>query len=199
MKKVIFYLFTGCLALILWQPALSQKISKAEKKALLNEIKAYQKNPLRYKQFKQGIQEKKEMLQSLNKEAEDLNEAIDSKQKVLNEKELKIKELGDEIARLKTASEETDKAIRNQTNIEGLVYKVQVEIDDAQLYQEVSEIDGKKRPVFTGDEDEDGKKKYTLGYFKSKNEAETFKKYLNMLRIRDAIIVAYKDGKRIEQ
>jgi polyribonucleotide nucleotidyltransferase len=62
--------------------------------------------------------------------------------------------------------------------------------------QEVSEVDGKTRPVFSGDQDEDGAKKYTLGFFKEKTEADTFCQYLKLLRIKDAVVVKYENGKK---
>lgn len=178
--------------------AFAQNISKAEKKALQKELKEMSKNPIKYKQFKEGIQEKKDAVTKLDGQIEDLNESINNTQQQASEKDKRIKELGDEIARLKTDNKETDNVIKNSTNEQGIVYKVQVAIDDASLYQEISEIDGQKRPVFSGDQDEDGEKKYTLGYFKDKAEAETFRKYLQLLRIKDAKITTYKDGKKVE-
>jgi TolA-binding protein len=175
-----------------------QGLSKAEKKALQKEIKELQKNPAKYKQMKDGVQEKKDHLTKLDGQIDDLNESINGTQEKLKEKDTRIKELSDEIARLRTEKEETDKVVKTNTNGEGLIYKVQVQIDDSSLYQEVSEIDGKSRPIFSGEQDEDGTKKYTFGYFKDKAEAETFRKYLQMLRIRDAVVVAYKDGKKIQ-
>jgi hypothetical protein len=52
-------------------------------------------------------------------------------------------------------------------------------------------------PNFSGDIDEDGSKKYTLGYFREYWEADTFKKYLREMGVKDAWIVSYKDGKRV--
>ena len=177
---------------------MAQTLSKAEKKALQKEIKEMQKNPAKYKQFKEGIIEKKDALTKLEGQIDDLSESISTNQQQLTEKDKRIKELSDEIARMKTETDETEKVIKTQTNEEGIVYKVQVSIDDASLYQEISEVSGEKRPVFTGDQDEDGTKKYTLGFFKDKAEAETFRKYLQLLRIKDAKVTAYKDGKKME-
>ena len=61
------------------------------------------------------------------------------------------------------------------------------------LYSETDPVTGKKKVIFTPDpEDTDGTRKYTLGYFSDKQEAETFKEYLRLLRVRDAIVVAYQ-------
>ena len=50
---------------------------------------------------------------------------------------------------------------------------------------------------FSGEVDEDGTKKYTLGEFTDYWEADRFKKYLREMGVKDAWIVAYKDKKRL--
>jgi DNA repair exonuclease SbcCD ATPase subunit len=197
MKKNMFLFIFG-LSFLLVETALAQKPTKAEQKALKKELKEMQKNPAKYKQLKESIQEKKEQLAKLDGDIADLNETINNTQQQINEKDKRLKELSDELARMNVEKRETDNAIKTQTNEQGLVYKVQIPIDDSALYQEVSEIDGQKRPVFSGDTDTDGTKKYTLGYFKDKKEAETFRNYLQMLRIKDAKVVTYKDGKKAQ-
>jgi hypothetical protein len=52
-------------------------------------------------------------------------------------------------------------------------------------------------PNFSGDTDQDGARKYTLGYFKNYWEADNFKKYLREMGVSDAWLVSYKDGKRV--
>ena len=172
------------------------QLTKAEKKALQKEIKDYQKDPAKYKAFKQALEEKKEYLSKLDRQITELNEAIAQGQDKMKEKEQRVKQLTDEIARLRSDKSETEKIIKTNTNEEGILYKVQVPIDEASLYQEVSEIDGKPKPIFSGEQDEDGTKKYTLGFFKEKSDADTFCQYLKMLRIKDAVVIMYKDGKR---
>lgn len=49
---------------------------------------------------------------------------------------------------------------------------------------------------FSGEIDEDGTMKYTLGVFPDYWEADAFKKYLRAMGVKDAWIVAYKNGKR---
>jgi len=50
---------------------------------------------------------------------------------------------------------------------------------------------------FSGDVDADGVKKYTLGYFNDYWEADNFKKYIREMGVKDAWIVAYKNGQRV--
>ncbi len=175
------------------------QLNKAEKKALKKEIKDLTRNPEKYKALKEGIREKKDELTRLEANIDDVEASMQEVKQKINEKNAEEKRLIDELDRLKREKRETQNVINTQTNLDGLVYKVQVEVNDAALYQEISEIDGTKRPVFTGDEDEDGIKKYTLGYFKDKKEAETFRDYLKILRIKDAKVVPYRDGKKVNE
>lgn len=174
--------------------AFAQKLSKEEKKALQKELKELQKNPAKYKALKETIEERKVNLNKLDGQLTQVTTSIVDVQNQIIEKDKRIKELGDEFARIQIENKDTQKVVKKQMNADGTVYKVQVPINESSLYEEVSEIDGKKRPVFSGDEDADGKKKYTFGYFKEKKDAETFQKYLQMLRIKDAKIEVYTDG-----
>lgn len=79
------------------------------------------------------------------------------------------------------------------TLTKGIVFKVQIgafKNKDLRKYFE-------NNKNFSGDVDPDGIKKYTLGYFNEYWEAETFKKYLREMGVRDAWIVPYKDGQRV--
>ncbi|TAG46671.1 MAG: hypothetical protein EAZ31_00120 [Cytophagia bacterium] len=174
--------------------AFGQKLSKEEKRALQKELKELQKNPAKYKALKETIEERKVNLNKLDGQLTQVTTSITDVQNQIIEKDKRIKELGDEFARIQIENKDTQKVVKKQMNADGTVYKVQVPINESSLYEEISEIDGKKRPVFSGDQDSDGKKKYTFGYFKEKKDAETFQKYLQMLRIKDAKIEVYTDG-----
>ena len=82
----------------------------------------------------------------------------------------------------------------NTMAAKGIVYKVQIgafKNKDLSKYFE-------NNKNFSGEVDEDGTKKYTLGAFPTYWEADNFKKYLREMGVSDAWVVAYKDGKRIE-
>lgn len=75
----------------------------------------------------------------------------------------------------------------------GVIFKVQVGTfrnKDLSKYFE-------NNANFSGEIDEDGAKKYTLGLFKDYWEADNFKKYMREMGVNDAWIVSYKDGKRV--
>lgn len=50
---------------------------------------------------------------------------------------------------------------------------------------------------FSGEVDPDGSRKYTLGVFRDYWEADNFKKYLREMGVKDAWVVSYKNGKRV--
>ncbi len=75
----------------------------------------------------------------------------------------------------------------------GVVFKVQIgafKNKDLAKYFE-------NNKNFSGDVDADGVKKYTLGYFNDYWEADNFKKYIREMGVKDAWIVAYKNGQRV--
>jgi cell division septation protein DedD len=76
---------------------------------------------------------------------------------------------------------------------EGVVFKVQIgafKNKDLSKYLEASEN-------FSGETDENGLKRYSLGVFRDYWEADTFKKYLREMGVKDAWIVSFKDGQRV--
>lgn len=75
----------------------------------------------------------------------------------------------------------------------GVVYKVQIGIFKNKKLEKY--IYNNK--FFNGDIDQDGARKYTLGYFTDYWEADNFKKYMRAMGVYDAWIVAYKDGNRV--
>ena len=48
-----------------------------------------------------------------------------------------------------------------------------------------------------GVENKDGLQKFTIGVFRDYWEADTFKKYLREMGVKDAWVVSYKDGVRV--
>ncbi|MCS6822643.1 MAG: hypothetical protein NZ551_12360 [Microscillaceae bacterium] len=191
MRKKIVRLFLWLLPCLLCTSFANAQVSKAEQKKLKAELKAFSKNPESFKKFK-------EELRNAKIESENLEKELIEKQNIQDQNAQKLKELDDEIGklmfekrRLEKEQKETENAIKTTKNEEGVGFKVQLEIGDADLYKELTE-NGEKKPIFSGDIGADGVKRYTLGYFKTRKEAEEFKKYLNILHIKDAKVIEYK-------
>ncbi len=53
-------------------------------------------------------------------------------------------------------------------------------------------------PNFGGEATEKGEQRYTIGVFRDYWEADKFKKYMREMGVKDAWIVPFKDGARVE-
>lgn len=90
--------------------------------------------------------------------------------------------------------EEKEEVRVEKKETKGLVYKVQIgsfKSKDLTKYFD-------NNPNFSGDVDQDGVKKYTIGVFTDYWEADKFKSALREMGVKGAWVVAYKDGHRVE-
>lgn len=174
------------------------QMDKKEKKEWKKKAKEYAKDP---EQFKQLVDDKA----ALEGQVSSLKSDNNSLQSKLSDKDAKISELQDDMAKLRSDLAAAKAAARpkaepKQTEmrsgekmVDGIVFKVQIGAfrnKDLSKYFENHEN-------FGGDT-EDGMQKITLGQFRDYWEADTFKKYLREMGVRDAWIVPYKDGVRVE-
>ncbi len=174
----------------------SAQMDKKEAKEWKNKAKEYKKNPEALKQ----LVEDKDALQGQVNSLKSDNNSMQSK---LSDKDSKISELQDDMAKLrsdlsaaKAAAREKPKPVEmkgGEKMIDGVVFKVQIgafKNKDLSKYFENNEN--------FGGETADGTQKITLGQFRDYWEADTFKKYLREMGVKDAWIVPYQDGVRVE-
>lgn len=141
---------------------------------------------------------------SLKSEVSSIQGQLSSLQSSTGEKDAKIAELTEENRKMEAQVNAAKKAIAkaqqdaaaqpSALSDEGVVFKVQI---GAFRNKDLSKYFD-NNPNFSGEKDEDGVQKITLGRFKDYWEADTFKKYLREMGVNDAWIVPYKDGKRVE-
>lgn len=175
------------------------QLDKDEKKEWKKRAKEYKKNP--------------ELLKNLVEERDDLrgqvsslNQQVSSLQSQVNDKDAKISELQDNLNRMRSELASTKESMqklraemqsnpqKNTNYDQGLVFKVQIgafQNKDLQKYFD-------NHPNFTGEVGEDGLQKITLGVYRDYWAADTFKKYLREMGVKDAWIVPYQDGQRVE-
>ncbi|MTI22390.1 Ezrin/radixin/moesin family protein [Fulvivirga sp. RKSG066] len=175
------------------------QLSKDEQKEWKNKAKEYKKNPEALKNLVEEHQSLQGQVNSLKSE----NNAMQSR---LSDKDAKISELQDDLTKLRSdlaaARAEARKAKETQSEspamsaggemVDGVVFKVQIGAfrnKDLSKYFE-------NNPNFGG-ETADDMQKITLGQFRDYWEADTFKKYLREMGVKDAWIVPYKDGTRV--
>jgi hypothetical protein len=143
---------------------------------------------------------------SLKSEVSSIQGQLSSLQSAQGEKDGKIAELTEENRKMEAQVNAAKKAIAKAQqdaaaqpagpaiSDEGVVFKVQI---GAFRNKDLSKYFD-NNPNFSGEKDEDGVQKITLGRFKDYWEADTFKKYLREMGVNDAWIVPYKDGTRVE-
>ena len=202
MKKV-FILLSAVLVAVLISADLHAQMTKQEKKEWKKKAKQYKKNPEALRQIETDNQD-------LSKEVADLENKVSSLESQVSDKNATISDLQAQIQKLRSdvaaARKQAQDAIAQaeakkqaelesgQAIMDGVVFKVQIGAfrnKDLSKYFENHEN-------FSGETDEDGTQKITLGQFRDYWEADTFKKYLREMGVKDAWIVPYRDGQRVD-
>jgi hypothetical protein len=165
----------------------AQSLTKAQKKQLKNELKAYKKDLVSFYQEKEANKEtfaandstirrlKDEVAVAAGSRA-DLEQQLQTASKLLAECE----------------SKPAPKVDDPSTIPMGTVYKVQIGF--YKKYDITSNFD---KPKFIGYEDVEGLKRYIISYFSTEEEAEKLKKDIRGLGIKDAFVAKYVDQQRV--
>jgi uncharacterized coiled-coil protein SlyX len=192
MKKQLILLF--CLALIFASTEGYSQLSKKEKKEWKKKAKEYARNPASLKQLEEDKQAAESQVSSLTQRVNQL-------QSTMSSKDSRIAELEDQLAQaqnqLSAARAELTQMSQNPNPMDfskGIVFKVQI---GAFRNKDLSKY-FKNNPNFGGELAEDGAQRFTIGVFRDYWEADTFKKYMREMGVKDAWIVPYRDGNRVE-
>jgi vacuolar-type H+-ATPase subunit I/STV1 len=186
-----------CLALIFSTSQTFAQLSKQEKKEWKKKAKEFAKNPANLKQLTEEKQTAESQVTSLNQKFTQLQSSV-------SDKDAKIAELEDQLSQSRTQlttvraelaqMKEAPPVINPMDFSKGVVFKVQIgafKNKDLAKYFE-------NNPNFGGEVKEGEPQKITLGIFRDYWEADTFKKYMREMGVKDAWIVPYKDGQRVE-
>ena len=175
------------------------QLSKAEKKEWKSKVKEFKKNP----ELLKNLMEERDNLRNKASAAEAKANGLQS---TMDDKDSKISELQDDLNRMRgqlaSATEakrrlEADMAASPERNTDydrGIIFKVQIgsfRDKDLSKYFENHEN-------FAGEIREDGTQAITLGIMRDYWAADTFKKYLREMGVKDAWIVPFRDGQRVE-
>lgn len=196
-RLVLFF----CLALMVASTTSFAQLSKKEKKEWKKKAKEFAKNPASLKQL---TEEK----QVADNSVTDLSGKVSSLEASLGEKDSRITGLEDELSQLRSQlssakaelaqlKSSPSAAPANPMDFsKGVVFKVQIgafKNKDLSKYFE-------NNPNFGGEaaKGEGDPQKLTIGVFRDYWEADTFKKYMRDMGVKDAWIVPYKDGQRVE-
>lgn len=201
MKKLCLFLILGMF--VISTATLSAQDDKKAKKEWKKKAKSYVKDPLSLKTFEEGYRKKLFDAEKKNKELTEqnsrLNIKIDSLMNELKKKDAEIAMLKSDLDKLRAeyakleSAYSSAKANSEKGVIAGLVFKVQigafVHFDMNQYLKETSNFEG---------ESSDNYNKYVLGAFRDLEVAEAFKKDIARIGVKDAWIVPYVDGVRVE-
>jgi TolA-binding protein len=186
-----------CLAFIFSASTTSfAQLSKKGKKEWKKKAKEYSKQPSNLKQL---VEDK----QSADNQVTALNQKINQLQSTVASKDVRISELEDQLnqmrGQLSAASAELAslKEAPSATSMDfsrGIVFKVQIGAFKNKNLSKYFE----NNPNFGGEIKEGEPQKITIGIFRDYWEADTFKKYMREMGVKDAWIVPYKDGQRVE-
>jgi len=193
MKTKVFIL---CLALIFSGMQVFAQLSKQEKKEWKKKAKEYAKQPANLKDFTEAKQAAdtdnaalKNQVSALNKQVSEKNARIAELEDQLSRTRNQLTSANAELAKLKEEPSPTSMDFSR-----GVVFKVQI---GAFKNKDLSKY-FKNNPNFGGEATEKGEQKFTIGIFRDYWEADTFKKYMREMGVKDAWIVPYKDGQRVE-
>jgi len=185
-----------CLALIFSGMQVFAQLSKKEKKEWKKKAKEYAKQPANLKDFTEAKQVAdtdnaalKNQVSTLNKQVSDKNARIAELEDQLSRMRGQLASANAELAQLKEAPSATSMDFSR-----GVVFKVQI---GAFKNKDLSKYFN-NNPNFGGEAAEKGEQKFTIGIFRDYWEADTFKKYMREMGVKDAWIVPYKDGQRVE-
>lgn len=200
MKNRLILFF--CLALMASSTASFAQLSKKEKKEWKKKAKEFSKNP---ESLKQLTEDKQVADNSVN----DLSGKVTELQGQLGEKDSQITDLEDELTNLRSqlsasraeiAQLKSSPAAAAPVNpmdfSKGVIFKVQIgafKNKDLSKYFE-------NNPNFGGEaaKAEGEAQRLTIGVFRDYWEADTFKKYMREMGVKDAWIAPYRDGQRVE-
>jgi hypothetical protein len=178
----------------------SAQLSKEEKKEWKTKYKAYKRD---LEGFKDLVEENGTLKSQLSTTKRQLS----TLQSQMGDKDAKIAEMQDQVTRMQAqvaAAKDAELAAKNALgnkpatvsaspmSMDGVVFKVQIGAFEKKDMSKFFD----NNPMFSG-EDENGMQKITIGFFKDYWEADTFKKYIREMGVKDAWIVPFKDGKRV--
>ena len=172
------------------------QMSKKEQKEWKKRIKRL--TPQQYKTLLDDNKSLKSQNASLNAELSGVDDKIADKDDQIAQYQDQVADLKSQlsasIAKQKAAAANSGPSIGSRIDdSKGVVFKVQIgafKNKDLSKYLDAGDN-------FSGEVDENGLRRYSLGVFRDYWEADTFKKYLREMGVKDAWIVSFKDGQRV--
>lgn len=185
----LFFIFSGTLVFA--------QLSKQEKKEWKRKAKEYSKNPANLKQLSEDKQTADNTVSQLNAQTKQLQSTISDKDARISDLEMQLNGLRGQLSAARAELEQLKTAppVNPMDFSKGVVFRVQI---GAFKNKDLSKYFD-NNPNFGGEAGKDSEpQKITIGIFRDYWEANTFKKYLRDMGVKDAWIVPYKDGQRVD-
>jgi hypothetical protein len=171
------------------------QLSKKEKKEWKKKAKEFKKNPASLKQLTEDKQVADNTVTTQTS-------TITQLQGTITEKDGKIAQLEDELAQLRSQLASAKAELEQLKTVpansmdfsKGVVFKVQIGAFKNKNLTKYFD----NNPNFGGEARDGEPQKLTIGIFRDYWEADTFKKYMREMGVKDAWIVPYRDGQRVE-
>jgi|SRR5688572_16048936 hypothetical protein len=186
-----------CLVLLFAGSQTYAQLSKQEKKEWKKKAKEFKGNPEALKQLSDEKQAADAQVSTLNNQVKQLQSSNSDKDARIAELEDQLSQARGELtsARAEIAQlKQAPATIAPMDFSKGVVFKVQI---GAFKNKDLSKYFD-NNPNFGGEAAEKGDQKLTIGVFRDYWEADTFKKYMRDMGVKDAWIVPYRDGQRVE-
>ena len=187
------------LALIFSGTSVFAQLSKKEKKEWKKKAKEMKKHP-------ENLKSLTELKVEADTKVVDLSGKVTEMEGTIKDRDSRIAELEDQLSRMRgelascnsqlVKLRETPPAPAPMDFSKGVVFKVQVGAFKNKNLQKYFD----NNPNFGGEAGKDATdpQKLTIGIFRDYWEADTFKKYMREMGVKDAWIVPFRDGNRVD-
>ncbi|MFY0651621.1 MAG: Ezrin/radixin/moesin family protein [Cyclobacteriaceae bacterium] len=174
------------------------QMSKKEKKEWKKRIKKL--TPEQYQTLLEENKSLKGQVSSLKKEVGGVDDKLKDKDDQIAQYQDQVSDLRSQVAAAKKEAASKPAPVQQSAapvggsiqTTSGVVFTVQIGAFAKKDLKKFAE----NNPAFQADS-KDGLMKYTVGMFRDYWEADTFKKYLREIGVKDAFIASYKDGQRV--
>ncbi len=194
MKTKLFFV---CLAFLFSGTLVFAQLSKQEKKEWKRKAKEYAKNPSNLKQLTEEKQTADNSVSQLNTQVKQLQSSMSDKDARIAELEGQLSNMRSQLSATRSELEQLKASppVNPMDFSKGVVFRVQI---GAFKNKDLSKYFD-NNPNFGGEAGKDTEpQKITIGIFRDYWEADTFKKYIRDMGVKDAWIVPYKDGQRVD-
>lgn len=164
------------------------QMSKQEKKEWKKRLK--KTTPEQYKNLLDENKSMKSQVSSLRSELDKVDDQLAAKDEQINQYAAQAADLRDKLAKAKASGGSSGGSGFAINDKVGIVFKVQIGA--------YKEIDLSEDNTSGFGSEKGDLNKYTIGVFKDYWEADTFRKYIREMGVKDAWIVSYRDGQRVD-